>query len=111
MALEGVAGAEVATTGPQLYLRNSVSTGIADSSYRFGTPPGGTTLMCDWDGNGTDTPGVFVNGVWWISNATTGGFAQTRVRLRPGRATSRCAATGTATAPTRPASSGVACGT
>ena len=75
-ALEALAGAEVATTGPVLYLRNSVSTGVADASYRFGTPSGGTTLMCDWDGNGTDTPGVFVNGVWWITNATTGSFAQ-----------------------------------
>ena len=57
VGLEALAGAEVATTGPALYLRNSVSTGVADASYRFGTPSGGTTLMCDWDGNGSDTPG------------------------------------------------------
>ncbi len=76
VGLQTMAGSEVATTGPVLYLRNSISTGVANASYRFGTPPGGTTLMCDWDGNGTDTPGVFVNGLWWITNSTTGSFAQ-----------------------------------
>ncbi len=77
VSLEALAGTEVATSGPQLYLRNSVTSGVANTSYRFGAPSGGTTLMCDWDGNGTDTPGVFVAGQWWITNATTGSFAQT----------------------------------
>jgi len=61
---------------PQVFLRNSLTSGVADTSYRFGAPTGGTTLMCDWDGNGTATPGVFVNGNWYITNATNGGGPQ-----------------------------------
>jgi GH25 family lysozyme M1 (1,4-beta-N-acetylmuramidase) len=75
LQLQNVAGAEVPITGPQLYLRNSVTSGVADTSYRFGAPAGGTPLMCDWDGNGTATPGVFVNGNWYITNSSLGGFA------------------------------------
>ncbi len=66
----------VGTCGPQLFLRNSLSSGVADRSYTFIAPNTGTTLMCDWDGNGTDTPGVFVNGTWYVTNSTDGGGAQ-----------------------------------
>ncbi len=64
------------TCGPQLFLRNSLTSGVADASYTFIAPRTGTTLMCDWDGNGTDTPGVFVGGTWYVTNSTVGGSAQ-----------------------------------
>jgi GH25 family lysozyme M1 (1,4-beta-N-acetylmuramidase) len=64
-----------ANASHHLYLRNSTTSGVADVAYPFGAPPGGRTLMCDWDGNGTDTPGVFVNGTWYITNSTSGGVA------------------------------------
>ncbi len=41
--------------------------------------------MCDWDGDGIDTPGVFLNGTWYLTNATTGGLSQTGLRLRQPR--------------------------
>ena len=61
---------------PQLFLRNSATTGVADETYVFGAPAGGTTLMCDWNGDGVDTPGVFRNGTWFLTNATTGGLSE-----------------------------------
>jgi len=61
---------------PRLYLRNTPSTGIADQTYTYGAPAGGTTLMCDWNGDGVDTPGVFLNGTWYITSATTGGLSE-----------------------------------
>ena len=66
----------VGTCGPQLFLRNSLTSGVADATYTFIAPRTGTTLMCDWDGNGTDTPGVFVGGTWYVTNSTNGGGAQ-----------------------------------
>ena len=59
-------------SGPQLFLRNSNTSGVADSTTIFAAPTSGTTLMCDWDGNGTSTPGVFLNGVWYVTNAAGG---------------------------------------
>jgi len=61
---------------PQLFLRNSPTSGIADHTYVYAAPAGGTTLMCDWNGDGIDTPGVFVNGTWYTTDATTGGLSQ-----------------------------------
>jgi len=34
-----------------------------------------TAVMGDWDGNGTDTPGVFRNGVWYLRNTNGPGPA------------------------------------
>jgi hypothetical protein len=67
---------QVGTCGPQFFLRNSLTSGVADVNYTFIAPTTGTTLMCDWDGNGTDTPGVFVNGTWYVTNSTSGGGPQ-----------------------------------
>ena len=56
--LAKIAGPEVVPVvqdGPQLYLRNSNTTGIADTDYIFAAPRGGKMLMCDWDGDGTAT--------------------------------------------------------
>ena len=76
-ALAGVAGTEAPTTGPTLYLRDSNTSGVADTTNRYGAPSGGTTLMCDWDGNGTATAGVFLDGVWYVSNTPGGLFPET----------------------------------
>ncbi len=62
--------------GPQLFLRTSNTSGVADLNYSVLMPKGGKTLMCDWNGDGTDTPGVVKSGVWSITNSTTGGVAQ-----------------------------------
>jgi len=32
-------------------------------------------VVGDWDGNGTDTIGVFRNGVFYLRNSNTNGFA------------------------------------
>jgi SpoIID/LytB domain protein len=37
------------------------------TAFGFGAP-GDTVLSCDWNGDGVDTPGVFHNGMWTISN-------------------------------------------
>jgi hypothetical protein len=57
------------------FLRNSPSTGAADSMFSYGQP-GDLPLFCDWDGNGTDTIGVFRRGVWFLRNANTTGAAE-----------------------------------
>lgn len=31
------------------------------------------SVACDWDGNGTDTPGVFLDGTWYLWNTSGGG--------------------------------------
>ncbi len=61
---------------PQLFLRNSLTSGVADTSYTYAAPAGGTVLMCDWNGDGVDTPGVFLNGIWYITNSQAGGLSQ-----------------------------------
>jgi len=61
---------------PHIYLRNSLTTGAADADYVFGAPAGGTVMMCDWNGDGVDTPAVFVNGIWYITNSRSGGLSQ-----------------------------------
>jgi hypothetical protein len=55
------------TTGNTFYLKNSNSSGVADFTFKYGNP-GDKTLFCDWDGNGTDTAGVFRNGIFHLSN-------------------------------------------
>ncbi|MEI7593279.1 MAG: hypothetical protein WCK41_08690 [Actinomycetes bacterium] len=66
-------GACVAYTG--VYLRNSQTGGVADVSYHFVVPSGGRTLMCDIDGNGSQTPTKVVNGIWYVTDSTSGGPA------------------------------------
>ena len=57
------------------FLRNSPSTGPASSTFTFGAQ-GDVPLFCDWDGNGTDTVGVFRNGVFYLRNSNTDGAAE-----------------------------------
>jgi hypothetical protein len=58
--------------GTTVFKRNDQCSGPADSSLNYGTP-GDQLLMCDWDGNGTKTPGVFRNGFWLLRNASGNG--------------------------------------
>ena len=57
--------------GTTVFERNDQCSGPADSSLNYGSP-GDRLLMCDWDGNGTKTPGVFRNGFWLLRNAPAG---------------------------------------
>jgi hypothetical protein len=38
--------------------------------------PGDKPVTGDWDGNGTDTIGVFRNGIFLLRNSNTNGFAE-----------------------------------
>ncbi|MEO6880704.1 MAG: SpoIID/LytB domain-containing protein [Mycobacteriaceae bacterium] len=51
-------------------LRFFLSLAPGQDSYRaaFYGAPGDVALGCDWDGNGTDTLGVFRGGTWYLSN-------------------------------------------
>jgi Leucine-rich repeat (LRR) protein len=54
------------------YLRNSNSAGAPEITIKMGA----TTdypVVGDWDGNGTDTIGVYHNGVFYLSNSNTTG--------------------------------------
>jgi hypothetical protein len=41
-----------------VYLRNALSTGVADDEFFFGDP-GDQVIAGDWDGDGDDTVGVY----------------------------------------------------
>ena len=46
------------------------------TSFAYGPGLGSsavTPLLCDWDGNGSKTPGTFVNGMWTIRNSNSAG--------------------------------------
>jgi hypothetical protein len=45
----------------------------ADVAAGLASQPREQRLVCDWDGNGTDTPAVFYNGSWAIRNANSEG--------------------------------------
>ena len=54
------------------YLRNSNSAGAPNIIKKFGVP-GDYPVVGDWDGNGSDTLGVYRNGVFYLSNSNTTG--------------------------------------
>lgn len=65
------------------YLRNSLTTGPADLTFRFGRQ-GDIPVMGDWDGNGTDTVGIVrftevapstFEYTWHLNNSNSGGTA------------------------------------
>jgi hypothetical protein len=60
-------------SAPHLYLRDSLSTGTATRDHVFAAPVRGTVMMCDWNGDGVDTPVVFRNGWWYFTDGQTGG--------------------------------------
>src|SRR6266508_3129854 len=57
-----------------LFLKNTNTTGIADVAINYGIP-GDYPVTGDWDGNGTDTIGVYRNGTFYLRNSNTVGFA------------------------------------
>lgn len=61
-------------TNGLLYLKNLNITGYADVSINYGLG-GDYPVTGDWDGNGTDTIGVYRNGSFFLRNSNTIGFA------------------------------------
>ena len=47
---------------------------MADVSFAYGTPSD-TPVVGDWGGNGTNHPGVFRNGTWYMRTSNTTGAA------------------------------------
>ncbi len=64
----------VVRVGGQFQYRTSLTSGPVEFSNDFALA-GDIPLMCDWDGNGTKTPGVFRNGQWFARNSHTTGAA------------------------------------
>lgn len=56
------------------YLENANVNGLADVIINYGTK-GDYPVVGDWDGNGTDTIGVYRNGTFYLRNSNTPGFA------------------------------------
>lgn len=63
---------------PTYHLRNALAGGPADITFGYGRP-GDVALACDWDGNGTDTPGVFRAGTFYLRNSNSSGVANITV--------------------------------
>jgi hypothetical protein len=61
-----------------VFERSGLCSGGADRILTYGDP-GDVVLLCDWDGNGTRTPGVFRNGAWFLRNAPGDGPADVPV--------------------------------
>ena len=61
-----------------LYLRNTNTTGFANVAINYGLG-GDYPVVGDWDGNGTDTIGVYRNGTFLLRNSNTLGFANITV--------------------------------
>jgi hypothetical protein len=57
-----------------IFLKNTNSTGFADIALNYGVPSD-CPVVGDWDGNGTDTIGIYRNGVFYLRNSNTIGFA------------------------------------
>ena len=84
--LDAAAAAQAASTiasapdpmvhrGGAWYLRRSLTSGVADTSFSYGNATD-AGLMCDWDGNGTKTAGVFRAGTWYLRNSPGGGLGE-----------------------------------
>jgi SpoIID/LytB domain protein len=59
---------------PQFFLRNSNSSGSADGVFNYGNF-GDVPMLCDWNGDGFSTMGVFRNGVFYLRNSNSTGGA------------------------------------
>ena len=57
-----------------LYLKNSNTAGFADIAINYGLS-GDCPITGDWDGNGTDTIGIYRDGVFYLRNSNSLGFA------------------------------------
>jgi hypothetical protein len=60
--------------GNVVSLRSGLCSGGAEAVLTYGDP-GDVVLLCDWDGNGTRTPGVFRSGTWLLRNGSGNGPA------------------------------------
>jgi hypothetical protein len=60
------------------YLRNSNTTGPYETKIKYGAV-GDTPVVGDWNGDGVDTVGTFVNGAWYLRNSNTAGPYETKV--------------------------------
>jgi subtilisin family serine protease len=61
--------------GGSWYLRNTATTGGADTTFAFGSP-GDIPVTGDWTGTGHTGIGVFRNGTWYLRDDPTTGPAQ-----------------------------------
>jgi len=57
-----------------IFLKNTNQTGYADIALNYGLA-GDQPVVGDWDGNGTDTIGVYRNARFLLRNSNTIGFA------------------------------------
>jgi predicted outer membrane repeat protein len=58
-----------------LYLKNKNESGFADIALNYGMG-GDYPITGDWDGDGTDTIGVYRDGTFYLRNSNTNGFAE-----------------------------------
>ncbi len=58
----------------QLYLKSTHTAGVADVIISYGAS-GDYPVTGDWDGNGTDTIGVYRNGTFYLRNSNSVGYA------------------------------------
>ena len=64
----------VVIRGSVWYVRDSVTSGIADHTFTYGQP-GDFQLLGDWDGDGDATPGVVRGATWYLRNTLGSGPA------------------------------------
>jgi hypothetical protein len=57
-----------------VYIRNTNDTGIANAEFFYGTA-GDVPVAGDWNGDGTDTIGIYRNGTFFLRNSNNSGFA------------------------------------
>ena len=81
--VSGIAATPVPTTISQgvfrpsnglMYLKNASTTGSSDVAINYGKG-GDYPVIGDWDGNGTDTIGIYRNGSFYLRNFNTPGYA------------------------------------
>lgn len=62
------------------YMRNTPSSGSPDLSLAYGMSTY-QTLVCDWDGNGTETIGVYAGDTFYLRNSNAAGSADLAIRF------------------------------
>jgi hypothetical protein len=72
--IRGRAAAKWAQLNFVLLRSNQLGSGAADATPRYSLP-GGKRLVCDWNGDGVDTPATMADGIWYITDNPNGGGA------------------------------------
>lgn len=73
VATEGYGPAVI--RGTMWHLRTTLGSGVSDvPAFTYGNP-GDTPLMCDWNGDGTRTPGVRRGNTFYLRNSNSSGVA------------------------------------